>query len=68
MNYTINNVNDIQNDTCISYRIQPNPNEINNQLWRFLQAPQDVQLLKNFITKRVMIGIATFILFLPIFS
>jgi len=46
--YTINNINDIQNDTCISYRIQPNPNEINNQLWRFLQAPQDVAASKEF--------------------
>lgn len=46
--YTINNVNDIQNDTCISYRIQPNPNEINNQLWRFLQAPQDVAASPEF--------------------
>ena len=46
--YTINNINDIQNDTCISYRIQPNPNEINNQLWRFLQAPQDVAASHEF--------------------
>lgn len=46
--YTINNINDIQNDTCISYRIQPNPNEINNQLWRFLQAPQDVAASPEF--------------------
>ena len=40
--YTINNIADIQNDTCISYRIAPNPNDLDNQLWRFLQAPQDV--------------------------
>ncbi len=46
--YTINNINDIQNDTCISYRIQPNPNEINNQLWRFLQPPQDVASSQEF--------------------
>ncbi len=46
--YTINNINDIQNDTCISYRIQPNPNEINNQLWRFLQPPQDVAASQEF--------------------
>ena len=46
--YTINNINDIDNDTCISYRIQPNPNEINNQLWRFLQAPQDVAASHEF--------------------
>ena len=46
--YTINNVNDIQDDTCISYRIQPNPNEINNQLWRFIQPPQDVAASQEF--------------------
>ncbi len=40
--YTINNIADVQNDTCISYRIAPNPNDLDNQLWRFLQAPQDV--------------------------
>ena len=40
--YTLNNIADIQNDTCISYRIAPNPNDLDNQLWRFLQAPQDV--------------------------
>jgi len=39
--YTINNINEIVNDNCISYRIAPNPNEINNQLWRFLQPPKD---------------------------
>jgi len=46
--YTINNINDITDDGCISYRIQPNPNEINNQLWRFLQAPQDVAASQEF--------------------
>jgi hypothetical protein len=40
--YTLNNIADIQSDTCISYRIAPNPNDLDNQLWRFLQAPQDV--------------------------
>ena len=30
--YTINNINDIQDDTCISYRIAPNPNDLDNQL------------------------------------
>jgi|UniRef100_A0A6C0IPW6 hypothetical protein len=46
--YSINNINDIQDDSCISYRIQPNPNEINNQLWRFLQPPQDVAASHEF--------------------
>jgi len=40
--YTLNNIDDINDDTCISYRIAPNPNDLDNQLWRFLQAPQDV--------------------------
>ena len=46
--YSINNINDIQDDSCISYRTQPNPNEINNQLWRFLQPPQDVAASHEF--------------------
>ena len=46
--YTINNINDVINDTCISYRISPNPNEINNQLWRCLQPPQDVAASESF--------------------
>ena len=39
--YTLNNINDITTDSCISYRIAPNPNDIDNQLWRFLQPPRD---------------------------
>ena len=39
--YTLNNINDIQDDSCISYRIAPNPNDLDNQLWRFLQPPRD---------------------------
>jgi len=46
--YSINNINDVITDTCISYRISPNPNEINNQLWRFLQPPQDVAASESF--------------------
>ena len=46
--YSINNINDVTSDTCISYRISPNPNEINNQLWRFLQPPQDVAASESF--------------------
>jgi hypothetical protein len=46
--YSINNVNDVTSDTCISYRISPNPNEINNQLWRFLQPPSDVAASESF--------------------
>ena len=46
--YTLNNIADINDDTCISYRIAPNPNDLDNQLWRFLQAPQDVAASEEF--------------------
>ena len=42
--YTINNVNAIPNgQTGISYRIQPNKNILDHQLWRFLQPPKDLK-------------------------
>ena len=40
--YTLNNIADIQSDTCISYRIAPNPNILEHQMWHFLQPPSDV--------------------------
>ena len=46
--YSINNINDVITNTCISYRIAPNPNDLDNQLWRFLQPPQDVAASESF--------------------
>ena len=40
--YTINNVNETPDlESGISYRIQPNKNILDHQLWRFLQPPKD---------------------------
>ena len=39
--YTINNVNDEPTTDGLSYRIAPNKNVLEHQLWRFLQAPKD---------------------------
>lgn len=39
--YTINNVNDEPTTDGLSYRIAPNKNILEHQLWRFLQAPKD---------------------------
>lgn len=39
--YTINNVNDEPTTDGLSYRIAPNKNILEHQLWRFLQAPRD---------------------------
>ena len=42
--YTINNVNDQDGpseNSGLSYRIRPNPNILEHQLWRFLQPPYD---------------------------
>jgi hypothetical protein len=41
--YTINNVNDEPDIiTGLTYRIQPNKNILDHQLWRFLQPPKDI--------------------------
>ena len=40
--YTINNVNETPDQiTGLSYRMRPNKNVLEHQLWRFLQAPLD---------------------------
>ena len=40
--YTINNINETPDQlTGLSYRMRPNKNVLEHQLWRFLQAPQD---------------------------
>ena len=40
--YTINNVNETPNQmTGLSYRMRPNKNVLEHQMWRFLQAPFD---------------------------
>tara|TARA_B100001142_G_scaffold318145_1_gene359934 strand:+ start:2418 stop:4058 length:1641 start_codon:yes stop_codon:yes gene_type:complete len=41
--YTINNVNDVQFSSGISYRAAPNPNIEEHQLWRFIQPPADIK-------------------------
>ena len=39
--YTINNINDTPSTDGLSYRIAPNKNILEHQMWRFLQAPKD---------------------------
>ena len=39
--YTINNVNDVQYSSGLSYRCAPNPNIVEHQMWRFTQPPAD---------------------------
>ena len=39
--YTINNINEIPGNDGLSYRMAPNKNVLEHQLWRFLQAPKD---------------------------
>ena len=40
--YTINNVNEIPGNNGLSYRIRPNKNILDHQIWRFLQPPLDI--------------------------
>ena len=39
--YTINNVNEVPQDNGLSYRIRPNRNILEHQMWRFLQPPKN---------------------------
>ena len=39
--YTINNVNEKPSTDGLTYRIRPNKNILEHQMWRFLQAPKD---------------------------
>ena len=39
--YTINNVQETPGDNGLSYRMRPNKNVIDHELWRFLQPPKD---------------------------
>ena len=40
--YTINNVNETPGNNGLSYRIRPNKNILEHQMWRFLQPPKDI--------------------------
>ncbi len=39
--YTINNINETPSTDGLTYRIAPNKNILEHQMWRFLQAPKD---------------------------
>ena len=39
--YTINNINEIPQANGLSYRIRPNRNILEHQMWRFLQPPKN---------------------------
>ena len=45
--YTINDVNSVTNSSGISWRIAPNPNILEHQMWHFLQPPSDVLASTN---------------------
>ena len=40
--YTINNIDEIPGNNGLSYRIRPNKNILDHQIWRFLQPPLDI--------------------------
>ena len=60
--YTINNVNEIPNPDGLSYRIRPNKNILDHQMWRFLQAPYDEKADTNLYNKKSLIGNQIYIL------
>tara|TARA_A100001015_G_scaffold313543_1_gene421001 strand:+ start:174 stop:1808 length:1635 start_codon:yes stop_codon:yes gene_type:complete len=41
--YTINDVDNVVDATGLSYRMAPNPNNLDHQMWRFIQPPSDVK-------------------------
>lgn len=51
--YTINNVNEIPGPNGLSYRIRPNKNILDHEIWRFLQAPYDVTANTGLYNKTV---------------
>ena len=51
--YTINNVNEVPNPNGLSYRIRPNKNILDHEIWRFLQAPYDVTANTSLYNKTV---------------
>ena len=51
--YTINNVNEIPNPDGLSYRIRPNKNILDHQMWRFLQAPYDERASTSLYNKNI---------------
>lgn len=51
--YTINNVNETPNPNGLSYRIRPNKNILDHEIWRFLQAPYDVTANTGLYNKTV---------------
>jgi len=52
--YTINNVNEAPNPDGLSYRIRPNKNILDHQLWRFLQAPYDRKCSTSLYNKNIL--------------
>ena len=52
--YTINNVNETPNQmTGLSYRMRPNKNVLEHQMWRFLQAPFDKKASTSLYNKNI---------------
>jgi hypothetical protein len=51
--YTINNVNDTPGNNGLSYRIRPNKNVIEHELWRFLQPPKDPKADSNLYNQNI---------------
>ena len=52
--YTINNVNETPDQiTGLSYRMRPNKNVLEHQLWRFLQAPFDKKANTSLYNKNI---------------
>ena len=40
--YTINDIDNVVDDSGLSYRMAPNPNILHHQMWHFIQPPADV--------------------------
>ena len=52
--YTINNINDIPSQDGLSYRIRPNKNILEHQLWRFLVPPKDKFAATSLYNKNIV--------------
>ena len=51
--YTINNVNAIPGNNGLAYRLRPNKNILDHQMWRFLQPPKDIQAKTSLYNRNI---------------
>jgi len=52
--YTINNINEVPSNNGLAYRIRPNRNILDHQIWRFIQPPKDTKANTSLYNKNII--------------